>query len=93
MKNIGLQDKNSYLRAYYCSFDAEAVLKRFTPHAVDPHEGLITNFLGVKVTPEVIPQHFRHKTGLEEPQPDPGNWHADIAEWAAALLSVEKANL
>jgi FkbM family methyltransferase len=91
MKNIDLPDINSCLRAYYCSFDAEAVLKRFTPHAVDPHEGLITNFLGVKVTPEVIPEHFRHMTGLVEPPPDPGNWHADIAEWAAALWSVEQA--
>lgn len=82
---------NSVLRAYYSIFDAVEVIKRFTPNVVNPSEGFLTNFLGVKMAPEVIPEHFRYLVNSVEAAPDPGNWHADIAEFAAALWSVEQA--
>jgi FkbM family methyltransferase len=76
---------------YYCEFDAEALLQRH--HAVDQiaEPGIIRNFLGTRIEPAVYPTILAAKGGTVEPIPNPGNWHADIAEWASALRSVEKA--
>lgn len=75
---------------YYAEFDAEAVIAR---HAVsaEPSPGALTNFLGLKVPVSVHPPVLEPMAGGVEGLPSPGNWHADIAEWAAALYAVEAA--
>ena len=53
--------------------------------------GYVTNFLGVRIDPAFAPEALAGKAGTVEPVPIPANWHADIAEWAAALRAVELA--
>ncbi|QBY02239.1 class I SAM-dependent methyltransferase [Rhodophyticola sp. CCM32] len=79
------------LSAYFCEFDAEALLKGFQDVDQVPEPGLIRNFLGTRIAPFVCPQVLTPLAGQVEPIPAPGNWHADIAEWAAALKSVTLA--
>ena len=43
------------------------------------------------MSPQVVPSFVGHLAGHVEGPPEPGNWHACIAEWAAALRSVEQA--
>ena len=77
---------------FLCEFDAISVIRN---HAVadqvaDPE--YIVNFLGARVSPKVFPKVLEERKGMIEPLPIPANWHADIAEWAAALRSIDKAN-
>ena len=48
-----------------------------------------TNFLGVKISPSFFPDILKDKAGTVEGVPVPANWHADLAEWGAALRAVE----
>jgi hypothetical protein len=76
---------------YYCEFDAEGLLAEFHDTAQLAEPGIIRNFLGTRIEPLVYPPLLTDKTGTVEGLPAPGNWHADIAEWAAALYSVAQA--
>lgn len=76
---------------FYCEYDAFGVMKSFMVEGQTPEEGVLKNFLGVKVPAKIYPPILDKLVGHVEPLPDPGNWHADIAEWAAALLSVVRA--
>lgn len=74
---------------YNTSFDAEDVIKRYAVDSPPAQEGMVVNFLGVAVDPKIFPPILREKAGTVEPVPLPSNWHADIAEWGAALRSVD----
>lgn len=76
---------------YYCEFDAFGLIVSFALQGQVPDPDLVKNFLGVKIPPSVHPPRLDELKGRIEPIPDPGNWHADIAEWGAALLSVVRA--
>ena len=76
---------------YSCEFDAQALIGSFVRAGLDPEPGMVTNFLGVRIPPAVFPAVLDRLAGLVEGPPDPGNWHADIAEWAGALRSVTEA--
>ena len=77
---------------YYSEFDAAAVLDRhMPPEPPAPTPDTLTNFMGLKVPVSVFPPGLQALSGQVEGRPDPGNWHADIAEWAAALYAVEAA--
>lgn len=74
---------------YQCSFDA---LKTMSQHAaidVARTEGYLTNYLGVKIDPLFFPTILDGRDNTVEPMPQPNNWHADIAEFAAALRAVD----
>lgn len=77
---------------YTCEFDALDVLKTFEIRNQTPEPGLARNFIGVRVPPKIHPPRLDKLAGTIEGMPDPGNWHADIAEWAAALLSVMRSD-
>ncbi|MBO6605047.1 MULTISPECIES: FkbM family methyltransferase [Paracoccaceae] len=79
------------LFAYFCDFDAEALLERFHEADQASEPGIVRNFLGTRIAPDVFPPILTPMAGMVEPVPHPGNWHADIAEWAAALRSVALA--
>lgn len=51
----------------------------------------LTNWLGVRIDPKFFPEILTNRAGELEPIPLPANWHADIAEWAAALRAVDLA--
>ena len=76
---------------YNASFDAIATIRRNALPHVQPNAGVLTNFLGTRIDPRFFPRVLGGKEGQIEPPPIPANWHADIAEWAAALRAVECA--
>ena len=47
------------------------------------------NFLGVAVNPQIFPSALEPLNGSIEAAPLPNNWHADLAEWGAALRAVD----
>jgi hypothetical protein len=49
------------------------------------------NYLGVKIDPKYLPGALSGAAGTMEGMPIPANWHADMAEWAAALRAVDLA--
>ena len=76
---------------YNCVFDAEAVIRRHAVADLRPAPGFVTNFLGVVTDPKFFPSILDDAAGQVQPVPIPANWHADIAEWAAALRAVDLA--
>lgn len=77
---------------YNCSFDAIGTMKAHARDDLHSHPSYVTNFLGVRVPPRFFPGILDGKAGTIEPIPIPANWHADIAEWAAALRAVDLAS-
>lgn len=75
---------------YAATFDAIEVMHR---HAVVPspaqRPGYLVNFLGVAIDPKFFPAILQDRAGKVEGIPIPANWHADIAEWGAALRAVD----
>jgi FkbM family methyltransferase len=80
------------LYGYHCEFDAISLLHKFADTESQPSPEVVTNFLGVKTDANVMPSILTPLLGTKEAFPAPGNWHADIAEWAAALKSVNEAS-
>lgn len=76
---------------YYCEFDALGLLAAFHQADQTPEPGIIRNFLGTRIEPYVYPPVLTDRVNSVEGLPIPGNWHADIAEWAAALRTVALA--
>jgi hypothetical protein len=76
---------------YFCEFDAEGLIDSFHVTDQQPEPGIIRNFLSTRIKPLVYPSILTALAGTVEGKPYPGNWHADIAEWAAALRAVEQA--
>lgn len=74
---------------YHSVFD---VVKCILGHAApvpQSHLGYLTNYLGVVIDPKFFPQLLDGRAGEVEGPPIPGNWHADMAEFAAALRAVD----
>jgi hypothetical protein len=82
---------NSPFYHYNANFDAEAIIRRHAVPNLTPTPGYLTNFLGVRINPEFLPEILTGRAGQVEGIPIPANWHADIAEFAAALRAVELA--
>ena len=76
---------------YNTNFDAGAVIQRHAAPNLQASPGFLTNYLGVRIDPKFFPNILTDVAGQVEGIPIPANWHADIAEWAAALRSVELA--
>ena len=83
--------KDSLFDHYFSAFDAEALIRRHAVSDLQPSPGLVTNFLGVRINPAFVPSILSAMAGSVEGIPIPANWHADIAEWSAALRAVELA--
>lgn len=86
------RDGGHVLFHYAAGFDAEALLDAFEDVCRAPANDLITNFLGVRYDPDVFPSLLGRLRGAVEGRPEPGTWHADIAEWAGCLLTVQRAD-
>jgi FkbM family methyltransferase len=74
---------------YACSFAAIETISKYAKKHIKSTHGFITNFLGVKIRPEFLPAILADRAGTIEARPVPANWHADIAEWASCLRSVD----
>ena len=77
---------------YNSRFDAIQTIHNHAVKNIVPDQNYLTNYLGVKVDPKYFPGLLDNKHGEVEPAPIPANWHADIAEFAAALRAVELSN-
>ncbi len=77
---------------YHASFDALGVIQRHAVPDLQPCPGYLRNFLGVLVDARMLPASLGSRAGQVEAVPIPANWHADIAEWAAALRAVDLAH-
>lgn len=76
---------------YHAAFDPVAAIRRHAATGLAPRPGFLTNFLGVLIEPRFFPGILDGRAGQVEGLPIPANWHADIAEWGAALRAVELA--
>ncbi|WAJ29953.1 class I SAM-dependent methyltransferase [Antarcticirhabdus aurantiaca] len=76
---------------YDAAFDPLALIRKFEKTDRSSHPTYLTNFLGVRVDPDMFGGILPDAHGVVEPLPIPANWHADIAEWGAALLAVDEA--
>lgn len=85
-------ERGSVFFHYNCSFDAIGTMNAHIRGDLRPHPSYVTNFLGVRISPRFFPGILDGKAGTVEPIPIPANWHADIAEWAAALRAVDLAS-
>lgn len=76
---------------YNADFDPVALMRRYAAPDLRPDPAYLTNFLGVRIDPKFFPEILDGRHGQVEPIPLPANWHADIAEWGAALRAVDLA--
>lgn len=67
------------------------IVERHAPENIEPDPRYVTNFLGVRIDPKFFPGILDGREGQVDPLPIPANWHADLAEWAAALRAVDSA--
>jgi hypothetical protein len=74
---------------YNATFDPEEVMRRHAVVNLRPREGYLINFLGVAIDPKFFPLILQDRANQVEDIPIPANWHADIAEWGAALRAVD----
>jgi FkbM family methyltransferase len=74
---------------YAASFDAIDAMHRYAASNLQPTPGYLTNFLGVKIDPKFFPGLLQDRAGQVEGIPIPANWHADVAEWGAALRAID----
>jgi hypothetical protein len=77
---------------YNTTFDPQAITRRHAAQGLKRHSDYLTNFLGVLIDPKFFPAILGDKAGQIEGLPIPANWHADIAEWGAALRAVDLAS-
>lgn len=85
------QRQSSPFLHYNASFDARGTIASHARPDLSPHPDYLTNFLGVRIDPSFAPEILGARAGEVEGIPIPANWHADIAEWAAALRAVDLA--
>ena len=83
--------ENGQFFHYAASFDPQEVMRRHAVADLRPTPGYLTNFLGVRIDPKFFPTILQGRDGEVEGIPIPANWHADIAEWGAALRAVDLA--
>ena len=76
---------------YHTTFDPEQIIRKFEVVDRQGQPGFYTNFLGVRTALAYLPAFLAPTDGQAEALPIPANWHADIAEWGAALRAVELA--
>ncbi|WP_185983817.1 class I SAM-dependent methyltransferase [Aureimonas mangrovi] len=76
---------------YNAAFDPIALIQKYEKQDRVAAGGLLTNFLGVRIDPAAFGGLLAGHEGSVEPLPIPANWHADIAEWGAALRAVDHA--
>lgn len=78
---------------YYHAFGMSPIelIEEFTRNDLQPDPRYSINFIGLKTPIDVYPSILEAQRGTVEAPPSPGNWHADIAEWASAFHAVKKS--
>lgn len=76
---------------YNTRIDPLRVIEENVVGGLQPTGGYLTNAFGVLIDPKFVPTILQGREGTVEGPPIPANWHADIAEFGAALRAVELA--
>lgn len=78
---------------YYNAFGMNPIelIEEFARNDLEPDPNIAINFIGLKTPIDVYPPILEAQRGTVEAPPSPGNWHADIAEWASAFHAVKKS--
>jgi hypothetical protein len=74
---------------YHSVFDPLTLIERNRDRSAVATPGYLTNAFGVRIDPRFLPTLLQDRAGELEPPPVPANWHADLAEFGAALRAVE----
>lgn len=88
--DLGLKQQEGFFHYSSVIGPARLIRKYASSHLV-ADAAYITNAFGVKVDPKVCPELLSGHEGEVEPLPIPSNWHADMAEFGAALRAVDLA--
>ena len=75
---------------FNASIEVTRIIESHTNAGRVPVPEHYVNFLGVAIPTKVFP-FLKDKGGQLDPIPIPANFHADMAEWAASLRSVDLA--
>lgn len=86
-----LEIQSSPFIHYNAVFDPQEVVRRHAASNVQATPKYLTNYLGVRIDPKFFPSLLEGRAGKLEGIPIPANWHADVAEWGAALRAVDLA--
>lgn len=78
---------------YYHSFGMDPIqlIEEFARTDLLADANIAINFIGLKTPIDVYPPILEEQRGTVEAPPSPGNWHADIAEWASAFHAVKNS--
>jgi hypothetical protein len=76
---------------YNSLFDPVELVRKYSAGVQVPINGRILNYFGVAIDPQFFPSILGDRAGEVEQETIPANWHADVAEFGAALRSVDLA--
>lgn len=85
------KERGSPFLHYHSPLCLEGIIERHALRGAAPRDGYLVNFLGVAIDPKIAPEVLEGRRGEVEGLPIPANWHADVAEWGAALRAVDLA--
>ena len=86
-----LQSRAAPFWHYNAQIDPLAIIRAHENRDRRAIAGRLVNFLGVIIDPAIYPPLLAGREGQVEGLPIPSNWHADIAEFGAALRAVDLA--
>lgn len=82
---------NSPFWHYNALFEPQSLIRQHAAPDVPAIPDRFVNYFGVAIDPRFFPAILGERVGEVEQETIPANWHADIAEFGAALRAVELA--
>lgn len=82
---------NSPFWHYNSLFDATVLVRRYAAGYQEAVPNRYLNYFGVTIDPKFFPTILSDRAGEVEQETIPANWHADLAEFGAALRAVDLA--
>jgi FkbM family methyltransferase len=74
---------------YNSSFNPLDLISKYSVVNLNASKTFLTNFVGLKIAPEYMPECVRNRVGTVECSPIPANWHADISEFGAVFRALD----
>ncbi len=76
---------------YQARFDVPGTIRRYAAGPQVARADYVLNYFGVAIDPKFFPEHLEPMKGTIEVDVIPANWHADMAEFGAALRAIDLA--
>ncbi|TCU55719.1 FkbM family methyltransferase [Novosphingobium sp. PhB57] len=74
---------------YQARFDVPGIIRRYAAGPQEAKENYALNYFGVVIDPKFFPEQLQKLAGTVEVDVIPANWHADMAEFGAALRAID----